>query len=304
MVFAGGDAAVPDPLPLTTGAAASADGGTLDAALVSIEGASIVEAAGNAAGDVRLIVDDGSGVLELFLDRRVPFSPDAPLVPGVVVNATGFLVPTGTGSWRLRPQEDADLDVSVTTVTIAAARALAPGRLVALEGVAITGWQTFADSTLHIADASGAIRGLRIPSTFAFVGDRVRLVGILRIRDQQMVLDLPIVTLLGGQGAVPSPVTVSATIAATANNRALDAALVRVSNVVVTDTATLGADFLVTVEDASANPLAVLVDGNSGVARSAFLPGARFDLVGVLVPAPGGASFRLKPRASTDVQAR
>jgi hypothetical protein len=119
-----------------------------------------------------------------------------------------------------------------------------------------------------------------------------------------MVLDLPIVTLLGGQGAVPSPVTVSATIAATANNRALDAALVRVSNVVVTDTATLGADFLVTVEDASANPLAVLVDGNSGVARSAFLPGARFDLVGVLVPAPGGASFRLKPRASTDVQAR
>ena len=304
MAFVGGEGTVPDPVEVTTGEAARADGGGLDAAPVRISDATVVEAGRNAAGDVRLLVDDGSGVAEIFLDRRIPFSPGAPLVPGVIVDATGFLVPTGTGTWRLRPRADDDLEVRVATVTIAEARGMDAGRLVAVEGVAVTGWQTFADSTLHVADPTGSLRGLRIPPTFAFPADRVRLVGIIAIRDQQKVLNDVLLTLLGGQGTIPSAVAITTATAATAHDGALDAALVRVTNAVVTDTVTVGADFRVTVEDVSGEPVDVVIDGNSGVSRSAFLPAARFDLTGVLVPAPGGATFRLKPRSSGDVSPR
>ncbi len=100
-----------DPEAVTTAAAASADGGRLDAALVEITGATIQDTATVADG-LQLSVDDGSGALELLLDSDVPFTNLAAYVPGAVLDARGVLVPTAAGAtWQLKPRFDSDLTV-------------------------------------------------------------------------------------------------------------------------------------------------------------------------------------------------
>lgn len=98
---------IPPILRMTSQAAATADGGALDAALVRVDNATITDTA-TVAGDVVLTVDDGSGAMEIVLDRDVGFIL-ALLGPTVVIDATGLLVPTGSGSWQLKPRSRGDL---------------------------------------------------------------------------------------------------------------------------------------------------------------------------------------------------
>lgn len=100
-----------EPEAVTTAAAASADGGRLDAGLVEITGAAINDTATVADG-LQLRVDDGSGALELILDSDVPFTNLADYVPGAVLDAQGVLVPTAGGAtWQLKPRFDSDLTI-------------------------------------------------------------------------------------------------------------------------------------------------------------------------------------------------
>ena len=98
---------VPPAQRVTSITAGNGGGGTLDAALVRVPNATISSTA-TVAGDFVLTVDDGSGALEVVLDVDVGFFL-VPLVPSVVIDVTGVLVPTGSGAWQLKPRNGGDV---------------------------------------------------------------------------------------------------------------------------------------------------------------------------------------------------
>jgi hypothetical protein len=102
--FIFGPAPVPD--TVTTAVAATAAGGASDADLLHINGAVILDTT-YAGASLHVQVDDGSGVLDLFIDANVPYTP-AQFAPGRTVDATGVAVATGTGAWQLRPRSSFD----------------------------------------------------------------------------------------------------------------------------------------------------------------------------------------------------
>jgi hypothetical protein len=109
------DAVLVAPVELTTSAAASAAGGTLDAALVRIEDAAVVSAV--ALGPHYLVTaNDGSGPVEILLRDFLGFDR-GPLVPGTatITRGVGLLVPVQVGPgqtrWRITPRSQGDLDV-------------------------------------------------------------------------------------------------------------------------------------------------------------------------------------------------
>lgn len=106
----------PDPVPATTARAASADGGQLDADLVRVVDAVIQDTLRNSFNEAVLRVDDGSGPLDIVLDRDIPlfidFPPDG--VIGAALDATGVLLPPASGAastWVLKPRQSPDIVV-------------------------------------------------------------------------------------------------------------------------------------------------------------------------------------------------
>jgi hypothetical protein len=94
---------------LTTVKAASADGGKFDAALVRVFSAVVSDTARLATGDYRFRLDDGSGAVEVILDRDSGFQ-FSPFIPGVRVDVAGVLVPiASSASWRLKPRAQSDI---------------------------------------------------------------------------------------------------------------------------------------------------------------------------------------------------
>jgi hypothetical protein len=56
-----------------------------------------------------MTVTDGTGNLTVVIDRATGIAVPATYVPGNVFNLVGILVPTGAGTWVLRPRTAADL---------------------------------------------------------------------------------------------------------------------------------------------------------------------------------------------------
>jgi hypothetical protein len=288
------------PREVSTAVAAAADGARADARLVRVVGTTIIESRG-VGGDTELTINDGSGPLQVLLDRRAGITSSTPILPGATMDATGLLVPRENepGRWRLRPRSSADIAVTVPSVTVQEARGFAVGRRVTVEGVALNAWATFGDGSLHVADPTGAIRALQVPSAFLFAGDHVRLVGVIGIQNGQPVLTQVTSTNLG-RADVPPPSSAATETAARANDGAWDAALVRVESATISDTASVGTAFRLTVSDGSGD-LEVFITANTGISRSGLVPGVRVNATGVLAPLPGGTAWRLQPRAREDV---
>ena len=110
----------PEPLALTTGTTATAQGGLLGAELARIRSADLL-AARNELNDVILTVDDGTGALEILLRSFLGadesfFDPESIRIR----EATGLLIPffdeTGETRWRLATRSSADLRVEVLPV--------------------------------------------------------------------------------------------------------------------------------------------------------------------------------------------
>jgi hypothetical protein len=288
---------LPSPVSATTAVAAGADQGRLDAALVQVTG-TVLSAQPNPAGDVLLAVTDGSGLLEVVLDRSTGITSSS-YIPGSALAVTGLLAPSGQpGRWQLKPRSAADLVVTVPLTTIAEARRLEPGRVVQIEGIALNAWAAFADSTVHMSDATGTIRAVRVQPTTIFAGDRVRMQGTIVFRDGQPTLSNVTASVLGPD-VLPLAERLTTARASSADGGRLDAALVRVIDALVGDTATVGGDFRLVVDDGS-GPLEVLIDRDAGF-QLGIVPGAILDVGGVLVPVTGGAAWRLKPRAPSDL---
>jgi hypothetical protein len=103
---------IPEAVDVSTREADEADGGDLDAALVQVNAAEILEAELLDDDAVRVVVNDGSGPLEIlfrsFLDMdEEDFVPDTIFVD----RARGLLVPFeagGAARWRLEPRTRSD----------------------------------------------------------------------------------------------------------------------------------------------------------------------------------------------------
>ncbi|MCH7476332.1 MAG: hypothetical protein IIA27_16935, partial [Gemmatimonadetes bacterium] len=98
---------VPPPVEITTLVADGADGGVLDAQLVKVIDATIGTTS-TVGGDFVMTVDDGSGPLEVVLDKDITFNLTL-MVGGTIVDVTGVLVPTGAGTWQLKPRGSGDI---------------------------------------------------------------------------------------------------------------------------------------------------------------------------------------------------
>lgn len=101
--------AAPAPDTVTTQQAAGALGGLRDADLVRIQAALVTDST-TLAGHYQVTVDDGSGPVDVVLDSILAIPPTA-VVPGDSLRVNGVLVPTGSGSWRVKPRGGTDLTV-------------------------------------------------------------------------------------------------------------------------------------------------------------------------------------------------
>ncbi|HEY0303829.1 MAG TPA: hypothetical protein VGC44_02605, partial [Longimicrobiales bacterium] len=294
-------AVLPQPVPVSTRSGATANNGALDAALVQVTAAPIVGAATTPTGDFLISVNDGSGLLEVLIDRSTGINT-APFVPGAQLTATGVLATAGVGKWQLKPRAAADLTVGFATVTVAQARTTQVGRIVAVHGIALNSWFTFGDSTIHIADNTGTIRAVRVAPINLLAGDSVRLLGTVAARDGQPVLANVTASVLG-QGVLPLPQVITTLLATGADVGRLDAALVKVLNATIASMTTVAGDVILTVNDGS-GVLEVVLDRDVGFALGQIVVGARLDITGILVPNAGGLAWRLKPRQQSDLVVR
>jgi hypothetical protein len=307
-VVALGQGIVPMAASLTTQAAAGAVGGAFDAQLVQVRGAIITDTARTAQSFV-LTMNDSSGPLQVQLDRTADATFQAANLPGVYVpgnkfDALGVLSSTGSGTWRLRPRSAADLTaIPLPAISAAAARATPPGRLVAVVGVALNGSTTFGDSTVFLADTSGAICLTQLRTAVA-AGDSVRVLARTSSRNGQRTLDGGTTTALG-RGFFPTATALTTLAAAGAAGGTRDAQLVRVHGAIISDTSRTATSFVLTVSDSS-GPLQVQLDRTADSAfqtarlPGAYVPGSKFDVLGVLAPV-GNGTWRLRPRSAADL---
>ena len=94
---------------VTTADAATARGGTLDAALVRIRKAVIIDTV-TSGGAVIVGVNDGSGRLEFRSDNRLGL-PSASFAIGDTLDATGVLSPRSATVWQLRPRTTLEFQI-------------------------------------------------------------------------------------------------------------------------------------------------------------------------------------------------
>lgn len=288
------------PVLLTSAEAASARSGTLDGRTVHVSGARVLELSQTPTGDSRLKVDDGSGVVEVFLDRDTQIQLDDPLLPGVRLDVTGTLAPrSGSKEWRIQPRGRADIQISIPHVTIAEARSLLIGQFVSIEAVALNNYSTYSNGDVYLTDPSGSIRAALGRSVFLFVGDRVRVLGFVGARNGEPVL-LNATAAVLGKSEAPAPQLLRSGAAAAANSGGADAALVRIERATIREVQHLSGTSYLTVDDGS-GPLIIAIEAGVGVGTGIFKENGVLDATGVLEPASGGGVWQLKPRSPSDL---
>lgn len=190
------------------------------------------------------------------------------------------------------------LGVGHHIVTVEEARALPNGRRAFVRGVALTSIGALGDTALYMQGDTRGLRATRVTGDDLLPGDSVLALGTIATRDGQPVL-LNAIARLDGTGGAIDTLDLGAGTARTAGGGVHDARLALLEAVLVTDTATVGSRFTITVEDPSGTVVvSVPVDFDLGD----IAPGDELDVLGVLVPAPGIAStWQIRPRSSADV---
>ena len=280
---------------IATGSAATADGGVRANAHV-LAGGTIVDTA-RVGADRIISINDGSGVVDIVLDANVTFDAAA-YTPGAILRGSGILVPRVAGGWAVKPRDRTEVAVSFATVTVAQARASVPGRRVFVDARALTRWNAFGDSTIHVQDATGALRAVRATGA-AQAGDSVRLVGTVDARNGQPVLSSASVSVLRPAVGLAAPDSISTAAAATAAGGSRDAGQVLIGGTIQGSETTPEGDLILATDDGSGRVDVVVVAG-TGLGAGTYVPGALLRASGVLVPT-GTGTWRLYSRGPTDL---
>lgn len=94
----------------STHVAATADGDLLDAALVGVAGATIIDIS-TVGTDVAIRVNDRCGLLDMVFDARIgPPTPPAP--QGGTLSGNGILMPVAGSTWQLKVRADTDVTIN------------------------------------------------------------------------------------------------------------------------------------------------------------------------------------------------
>lgn len=280
--------------------------GTQDAADVPFEGArvALLSSLGGDTIATATTGDDGE-----FDVSGVPVGTYVVAVDPASVGDTLEVVVGGAGTASLLP-DDSIVVRGVARYplhTTDEVRAGVLGTRVFVTGISLHRVTTYSDTLLHVVDTSGALRATRVRPSLVVAGDSVRVLGRIAERDGQRTLD-DVTVFVVGSALIPTAQTLTSALAGTADAGARDAALVRVLDAEITDTATVAGSLRLTVDDGS-GPLIVLLDR---AADASFRPpftagewdvGRRFDFLGVLVP-DGLGSWALRPRTEFDLTPR
>lgn len=230
--------------------------------------------AGGALGDTLIVV------------RRDPApSSGDPSDPSVVTLGVGDTL-------------DVEIALAYPTTSVAAARSLEVGRRVFVRAIATTDVAGAVPGQIFIQDRTGAIRVAASAASGVVPGDSVRVFGTTGVRDgQPILLNATAVTEAGG---IPvDTMRVAAGTARSADDGRLDARLVLVREVFVTDTSSASGLFIMTVEDPSGS-LRVAIPADER--RPQYVPGRELDVTGVLAPRTGvQRTWELRPRSQADI---
>lgn len=272
-----------------------------DAPAVGI-GIRLVPAGGG--GAVATATTDETG---LFRAEAVPvgslrFVLDAATVPDSVavldIDSEPFTLARGALVER-------NLRLSFPTVPLPDVRDEPAGRRIFTHGIVLNARVPLGDRTLHLNQGSVALRATEVERTPVVPGDSVRVLGTTSIEADRPVLTNVRVFAILSQAALVVPVDVTAAEAATALDGARDAALARVRDAEVLDTASVGGDLAVTVNDGS-GAVEVVLRGFIDFDRTAIRPGQTTlaQATGLLVPVrnpQGVVRWQLTPRAPADL---
>ncbi len=206
-----------------------------------------------------------------------------------------------TGSFRIIANSDsivaiASTQVGYATLTISEARNAAAGRRVFVRGLVTSALQFHSDSATHIT-GEGNLRITRSSHRPGRngnnVGDSVAIFGTTGVENGQPVLIAGLVQTLAERPA-PVPVEIDVATARTAQDGALDAALVHLLGVTVGDTVSVDDYFHVEIAQ-DADTMLMVIDPLLQPNKASFVPGRELEVRGVLV-ADGDGTWYLKPR--------
>ena len=217
-------------------------------------------------------------------------APTEPPAPTPTASATP--APTGTPGPSGTP--------GPTPITIAAARTLADGTTVTVEGDALTA-SDFTDGGGYLADASGGIAVLLDGGSFAR-GEHLVLSGVLDDRFAQRTIratgdDLSVTGTGAGPGAI-SAGTGSV-------GESVEARLVRIEGTIGGSPTTLSGGLAFEVDDGSGS-VRVVVGTSTGIDTAGWSDGVGVSVIGVVgqrdSSGTGASGYRVQPRGAEDVE--
>jgi len=242
-------------------------------------------------------ISDADGVVRL---DQVGVGRYVVVVDSTTVPDSVDVVRIADSAFIVGPADSVTVEVALSfpRVTVREARLLPVGTRVFVDGLALNAFPAFGDSSVHLADTSGAMRLVRVRPVPIFAGDSLRVRGTRGASAGQPTLE-NVTTVLLAVVAVPAPEGVTTAQGRTADGGRLDAALVAVTNATISDTATVAGDFRLRVSDGSGT-LEVLLDEDAALDLAPFTPGVSIDATGLLVPTGAGV-WQLKPRSDADL---
>lgn len=268
------------------------------------EGLTVVLLAGGGV-EVRDAVSDSLG---RFVFLEVPTGAYTLRIPERTLGDSLDATPEAAEALSLSRGDTARIDLGITypSVPVEEVSGLAPGTRVFTSGIALNARLPFGDGRVHVRGASGALRAVDVERVSLATGDSVRLLGRTAVDGGRTVLGDVTAFVLVSQAAIPAADDLSTGAAASAGGGAFDAALVRVRDAAILDTATVNEDLHVTIDDGS-GPIEMVLRSYLSFDTRTLQPDTVFAVAratGLLVPAEaagGTVRWRLFPRGSADL---
>jgi hypothetical protein len=252
-----------------------------------------------AAADSPSLRTDSAG----FAGISAPAGRYRVIVPPAVLGDTLFII-NGGDEFTIAANDTLQKGVTLGfgLISPTQARTYAQGRTVWLTGIVLNPPAAFGDSTVHVSDTINAIRAVDVRPSPIFTGDSILFFGRRTSRDGQPAFDVD-AFLIRGQLTTPPPDSLSTARAATADGGKRDARLAKIANALISDTSTTSTgDRRLRVDDGTGSLEVILSSNLNFTPLSAYAPGARVTVTGLLVPDPGDFSrWRLKPRGRSDI---
>ena len=246
---------------------------------------------------------DASG---LFLIENVPLGTyDLVLDTAVLSDSLTSVASSPSVTVDFGDTLQVNVGVTYPILTLAEVRAAAPGRRVFTHGIALNTRQSNGDGVVHVQEGTTYLRTTGVQPVNLAPGDSIRLLGRTAQGDGQPTLDQVSALVLRQSAVFLTPPLVTLATADAAGGGALDAALVRIGQAEIGDTATIDGHFRFWAYN-GADSLEVMLRDFLQITPN---PPIRPDSVrivqatGLLVPYmdASGARWRLLPRGAADV---